>query len=189
MQKPTLIIVNGLPGSGKSTLAARLAQDLRLPLFSRDTIYETLFEALVNDGENAPSALGVAAFRLLYESAASVLAVHQSVIVEGFFGRPDLRTAEFLDLQCRHAFTPLQILCKADGALLVERFLARAGSPGRHNAHALADMAWLEQNRERLLRGELEPLALGGQVLEADTTTPEPLNYDVLLAQIRAALS
>lgn len=189
MQKPMLIIINGLPGSGKSTLAARLAQDLHLPLFSRDAIYETLFDALVSDGENAPSALGSAAFRLLYESAASVLVAHHPVIVEGFFGRPDLRTAEFLDLQCRHAFTPLQILCKADGTLLVERFLDRAGSPGRHSAHTLADMAWLEQNRERLLRGELEPLALDGQVLEADTTTPESLSYDVLLAQVRAALS
>jgi predicted kinase len=189
MQKPTLIIVNGVPGSGKSTLAARLAQDLRLPLFSRDRIYEALFDALVTGGEAAPSSLGAGAFRLLYDSAASVLAAHQPVIVEGFFGRPDLRTEEFLELQRQHDFTPLQILCKADGAVLVERFLLRAGSAGRHAAHANADTDWLEQNRERLLRAELAPLALDGQVLEADTTTPDRLNYDALLEHIRSTLA
>lgn len=188
MQKPTLIIVNGLPGSGKSTLAARLAQDLRLPLFSRDAIYETLFDVLANNAD-APPSLGAAAFRILYASAAAVLAAHQPLIVEGFFGRPDLRTAEFLELQRRHDFAPLQILCKADGALLVERFLARAGSAGRHAAHARADMAWLEGNRERLLRADLAPLALDGVVLQADTTTPDQLNYAALVTQVRALLS
>lgn len=189
MQNPTLIIVNGLPGSGKSTLAKRLAQDLSLPLFSRDTIYETLFDVLAADNVQPPPSLGAAAFRLLYDAASSVLAAHQSLIVEGFFGRPDLRTAEFVELQRRHTFTPLQILCKADGAVLVERFLARAGSAGRHAAHSRADMDWLDQNRDRLLRAELAPLALNGQVLEADTTTPERFDYAALLEAIRSIVA
>ena len=44
--KPLLIIVNGLPGTGKTTLARRLAADLGLPTFSRDGLYETLYDAL-----------------------------------------------------------------------------------------------------------------------------------------------
>ena len=186
MGKPLLLIVNGLPGTGKTTLAKRLAQDLRLPIFSRDGIYETLFDALDCEANGLPPLLGVASFRLLYYAVGSVLAAGQSLIIEGFFGRPDLRTAEFVDLQRGHDFEPFQILCKADGAVLLERFLARAGSGGRHAGHP--DLDWLEQNKERLLRGQLAPLALGGQLIEIDTTTPDSFDYDALLRHVRSAL-
>lgn len=187
MSKPVLVIVNGLPGSGKTTLAKRLAEDIRLPLFSRDHLYETLHDSLEGD-DSLSSRMGLAAFRLMYEVTDSVLAAGHSVIVEGFFGRPDLRTAEFLELQRRSDFTPFQILCRADGAVLVERFLARANSPERHTSHADADLVWLQANRERLLQGVLEPLALDGPLLEIDTTTPDRFDYRGLLQKLRATL-
>jgi predicted kinase len=179
MPKPALIIVNGLPGAGKTTLAHRLGGDLHLPVFSRDGLYETLYDALPTEN------VGAAAYPLMYYAAGIVLAAGQSVIVEGFFGRPDVRTAEFLDLQRTHDFAPLQILCEADGAVLLERFLARLDS--RHAGHA--DAAWLEANRERLLSGTLEPLALAGPIMEIDTTTPNRFDYDALLQQVRSAFA
>jgi predicted kinase len=187
MGKPVLIIINGLPGTGKTTLATRLAQDLRLPILSRDDLYETLFDALECDINGLPPLVGSASFSLLYVFVGSVLAAGGSLIVEGFFGRPDLRTAEFVNLQRRHDFEPFQILCKADGAVLLERFLARAGSVGRHAGHT--DREWLKQNKERLLDGKLPPLALSGHLVEIDTTTPESFDYDAVLRQIHAALS
>lgn len=186
MKKPVLIIVNGLPGAGKTTLAKRLAQDVRLPVFSRDGFYETLYDALAGDTYELPPSLGSASFSLLYAIAGTVLAAGQSLIVEGFFGRPDLRTAEIMRLQHQHDFEPFQILCKAEGAVLLERFLARMGSEDRHAGHS--DKVWLEQNRERLLRGLLPPLVLGGQVIEIDTTTSDSFDYDALLRQVRSAL-
>lgn len=186
MKKPVLVLVNGLPGSGKTTLAQRLGRDARLPVFSRDAIYETLVDALAGDAAALPDSLGSAAYRLMYHAAEAVLAGGKAAIIEGFFGRPELRTAELEELRQRHDFQLLQILCKADGALLLERFLARAGSKGRHGGHA--DLAWLEANRERLLGGKLEPLALGGRLIEFDTGAPDGAAYDALLREVQAAL-
>jgi predicted kinase len=190
MRKPVLIIVNGLPGTGKTTLARRLAADLALPVFSRDGLYETLYDALECRRNGLPPLLGSATFALFYYVTGSVLAAGQSVIVEQFFGRPELRTTEFLHLQHRYDFEPFQILCRAEGSMLLERFLARAGTERRHRYQytGQSDLEWLEQKREQLLRGHLPPLALGGQIVEIDTTTPQSFDYADLLQRIRAAL-
>ncbi|MDQ2886211.1 MAG: ATP-binding protein [Chloroflexota bacterium] len=187
MKKPVLIIVNGLPASGKTTLARRLAADIQLPVFSRDGMYETLYDALECDINECPPLLGSVAFTLLYYVAGSLLAAGQSFIVEGFFGRSELRSAEFLQLQQAHDFEPLQILCKADGAVLLERFLTRVGTGERHDGHR--DLEWLERNKEQFFQGHVTPLALGGQLVGIDTTAPHSFDYVDLLQQVRAALS
>jgi predicted kinase len=184
--KPLLIIVNGLPGTGKTTLAGRLTADLGLPAFSRDGLYETLYDALESSTAGLPPGLGAVAYALLYDVAGSVLAAGRSVIVEGFFGRPDVRRAEFLRLRERHDFDPLEILCKADGQALMQRFLARMASGERHRGHL--DREWLEHNEARLLGGQLAPLAIGRQVIEIDTTTPHSFAYAEVLRQVQASL-
>ena len=186
LRKPVLCIVNGLPGTGKTTLARRIAADTALPLFSRDSIYETLYDALAGDSNGLSPLLVTAAFTLLYQATGSVLAAGQSVMIEQFFGNPALRTAELLHLQQTYDFEPFQILCRTDGNVLLERFLARAASAERHASHQYLE--WLEQHKAQLLRGDLAPLALGGQIVEIDTTTPDSFEYADLLQHVRAAL-
>jgi predicted kinase len=185
--KPLLIIVNGLPGTGKTTLAGRLAADLGFPIFSRDGLYETLYDALEGSTAGTPlSSLGSAAYVLLYEVAGTVLSAGHPVIVEGFFGRRDVRRGELLRLQARHDFEPLEILCTADGQVLMQRFLARMASGERHRGHL--DREWLQHNEARLLGGQLAPLAIGRQVIEIDTTTAHSFAYADVLLHAQAAL-
>ncbi|WP_432742661.1 hypothetical protein H7827_03730 [Streptomyces sp. JH002] len=42
----TTVLVNGLPGAGKTILAREPAGYLGLPLFSKDTVKETLADSL-----------------------------------------------------------------------------------------------------------------------------------------------
>ncbi len=58
--------------------------------------------------------------------------------------------------------------------MLLERFLAREGALGTHLSQRFK--IW-EQNKERMLQGYHTPLALGGQVIEIDTTTPQSFDY------------
>lgn len=48
-RRPLVVLVNGLPGSGKTTLAADLADELGLPLLSKDAIKETVADQLPDD--------------------------------------------------------------------------------------------------------------------------------------------
>ncbi len=188
MGKPLLIFVNGLPGTGKTTLARRLAADVRLPVFSRDGMYETLYDALEYQSNECSPLIGPATFTLLYYVASSVLVAGQSLVIEGFFGRSEVRSAEFLHLQHAYDFEPFQILCKTDGGVLLERFLARMETGERHVGHRDRDLEWIEQNKERLLQGHLTPLALDGQVIEIDTTTPHSFDYADVLQRVHTAL-
>ena len=74
---PLLVIVTGPPCTGKTTLARRLAADLGLPLMSKDTIKETLFEVLGVPDRAGSKRLGGASMELLYTFIEAQLAAGQ----------------------------------------------------------------------------------------------------------------
>lgn len=186
MTTPLLLIVNGLPATGKTTLAQRLGIDLEVPVFGRDGLYETLYDALDCEKNGPPPQLGQTSFALLYAIAGNILRSGQTVIVEGFFGRPELRSAEFLRLREIATFKPAQIVCRADGQVLLQRFLKRTGQSGRHTGHT--DQEWVAQHKERLLRGDLTPLTIGGLVIEVDTTTAASFDYEALVSRLEGMI-
>jgi predicted kinase len=158
---PVLVVVAGPPGSGKSAVAAALRERLGLPLIAKDSLKETLGEALEIHGRVESQPLGVAVFTLLARVAHELLANNVSLIVEGNF---QAASALFVDLPPARI---VQVHVTAEPALLRTRMLERAEH--RHPVHWDADAA--AEVAARAAAGDWSALPLGGDLVELDTTT------------------
>lgn len=184
MPQPLVILVNGLPATGKTTLARRLASDLRLPLLAKDAIKETLFDTLGWSDREWSRRLSGATLALLFLLLEEQLRAQKPCIVECNFV-PDRDTQRFLDLQQTYPFTPFQILCVTDGPTLYQRYCQRALSAERHPGHV--ETHNLDEHRELLLGGHIEPLSIGGILYQVDTTSFATIDYDGLRIAIEQA--
>jgi AAA domain len=152
-----LVLVTGPAGSGKSTLARPLARELRLPLVMKDAIKEAL--AVVFPPGDVPESrrLGAASYEVMYALARDA----PTAVLESNF--PPEAVPRLLEI----CSSPIEVFCKCPPDEIMRRFEARIGKRG--NLHF--DSERLDELRTRLAE-ENHPLALGGPVLEVDTTQP-----------------
>jgi predicted kinase len=186
VKQTTLLVISGLPASGKTTLARRLAAELRLPLVGRDDIKERLFERLGWSDREWSKWLGVASWDLLYWFVETQLAAGQSCVVESNFN-PEWDSERIDGLAVRFRARLIQFHCHAAGDVLVERYLDRVASGERHPGHA--DHVTIDEFRGRLLAAKPEPLAIAGKTVVVDTTVPACIDYDWILAELRAVMT
>lgn len=183
-KQPFLIVVTGLPGTGKTTLGRRMAEELRVPFLYKDGIKETLFDALGTGSIEWSQRLGAATYDLFYYFLESIMTGGVSLLIESNFeavrAEPHLR-----DLLKRYSYYDLQVLCKAEGPVLVERFEERAKSAERHQGH----VDNLDELRPKLMRGRIGPINLPGPLLEVDTTDLDTVDYRAILFSVRAMLA
>ncbi len=173
MVRDALVVVAGLPASGKTTLARALAVELDLPLISKDTIKEAMFDALGTGDLEWSQSLGKAAHMVMYGIAGEV----GSAILESHFWRgvaeDDLRALG----------RPLiQVYCRCPTEIAAERYRQRASSPDRHPGH-LAEHQTEEVTRS-WREAEALPLALDGPVVEVLTT--EPVDIASVASKVRS---
>ncbi|BFV60869.1 hypothetical protein KCMC57_up59730 [Kitasatospora sp. CMC57] len=163
------VLVNGLPAAGKSALARALAGELGLPLFSKDSIKETLADTLGpqqapgTDPREWSTALGRAAAETLWTLLAYA---PDGAVLESPWLADTRRYA--VDGLARAGVRQVQeVWCEAPLAVLRRRYAERAAD--RHPVH-LDDQADAEERWERWSRAA-EPLGLG-PVHRVDTTRP-----------------
>jgi predicted kinase len=173
----SIIMVSGAPACGKSTLASALAQILRFPLLTKDTIKESLFESLgshlsgnVASDTELSSLLSRAAMDLLWS-----LAPHcPQVILEANFRPKSPRDRErFTALEGRK----LEVYCHCTPAEAARRFRERATRPGHHAAHSMKTLS------AELLEEFDRPVGLS-PVIDVDTECP--VNPVDVVERIRA---
>lgn len=176
-----LIVVTGPPGAGKTTLARRLGQMLSLPVMTKDTIKETLFEHLGWSDRAWSRQLGGASMEVLYTFAEAQLVAGRSCVVEANFDAA-FAYPVFQRFRTRYVFLPIQILCVAEPAVLEARFQQRANSGERHPGHQ--DHLLADPDASDPIPGRIEPLDIGGQLIELDMTAFEQVDYDGLCQHI-----
>ncbi len=185
---PALIIVSGPPASGKTTIGRRLAAELRLPFFDKDSLKELLADDMHVTGLTWSKTLGGASFDLLYVIAERQLAAGCSVLLEGNFSGAQ-PTSRFQSIIEQSGACTIQVNVRADGDLLIERYREREESGERHPIHVDRPRSQIDSFRSGLMRGELPPLDLGGDVITVDTTDFDTVDIPRIAKQIRQRLN
>ncbi|WP_195210218.1 AAA family ATPase [Actinomarinicola tropica] len=166
------IVVSGAPGSGKTRLARPLAEQLHLPLLSKDVVKETLFDELGVGDRLWSRRMGRASMAVLYNIAASTPAA----VIEAVFHR-DVALDDL-----RALGKPLiEVHCQCDPDLAIARFQQRAEDE-RHPGHL--DSRQPRNKLEELVQDGCRPLGLDGPLLEVDTT--DDVDVDAVAAWVRA---
>jgi predicted kinase len=180
---PWLVIITGPPAAGKTVLAKRLAEDLGLPLLTKDGFKETLFDSVCYGEDEWSHRLGGAAYDLLFHAAGSLLRAHRECIIEANF---DIE-GSLHSFECLQAETPyraLQIVCRARPETLVSRYRARHASgernPGHHGDQLIDPVSLLRRHG---------PLSLDGPILLVDNETERSQAYALLVGRLLQMLN
>lgn len=177
-KNPKLIIVNGLPASGKTTLAEFLSEDLGIPMFNKDGFKEMLSDTMKVSSIKSSRRLDNPSLILLLKIAKTLLARKISVIIESNFKlQKDLE--EFANQMKENGVTIIEIFCRADGSVLVERFRERMET--RHSIHPRIMPAKFVRE---LRLNKLSPLGVG-KTLIVDTTVFAEIPYNKVIAFVK----
>lgn len=185
LDPPLLVVVTGAPASGKTTIAEELARRLRIPLLTKDTFKEKLYETFGPD-EELEARIERAAIALLYSVAAAQLEAGVSVVAESNFdadadAEPLRRTAE------EHHARLVQVHCARPKERLLERFVGRIEEGRRHPGHG-DEPRDVEEVEAKLEAGVWDPLDLPGDLIQVDKDA-ESFTHDGLAARVRALVA
>lgn len=184
MKSPALVLISGAPATGKTHLARRVAEALPVVVLEKDSIKETLFDALGQDDREWSRSLGRAAFALLRDLVESHLKARQSVVVEANFQRQ--YEGPWVDrMRERYDARVLELYCHADRETVLSRVAHRAGTDERHSGHGPGDVAVAE------LRESYDfyfPITDGPGLLLVDATDFEAIDYTAIVEHVRSCL-
>ena len=131
------ILVAGMPAAGKSTMANVIAEKWSLPVISKDSIKEFLYDTIGFQSREEKVNLGIASMEIMYYVAGQLMKAGQPFILENNFehaSKEGIRT--LLD---KYEYAALTITLTGDYRVIYQRFLERDISPARHRGHVVND--------------------------------------------------
>jgi predicted kinase len=172
MNTPQLIVMSGLPGSGKSVLAERLAERLKLPIFSVDPIES----AIVQAGIEKSFETGVAAYLVAEALAGEQLKLGNSVIIDAVNAEEEGKDV-WRGLARKHDLDLIILLVSvSDRDLHRQRIESRV-----RDLHGFSEVTWSQvEARESVFTAWKEP------TLQLDSARDVELNVEEAVQYIRA---
>ena len=194
------ILVTGIPAAGKSTMAEVVSERLKLPVISKDTIKELLFDNVGFQSRAEKVKLGVASMEIMYYAAGQLMKAGQPFILENNFeysSKQGIQT--FLE---KYQYSALTITLTGDYEVIYQRFLKRESSPDRHRGHVVNDCYPERKEKdpetsrsktisyESFVRGieqrGFDAFCADGRQIKVDTTDFSKINMEELFSQIAA---
>lgn len=194
------ILVTGIPAAGKSTMAEVMSERLKLPVISKDTIKELLFDNVGFQSRAEKVKLGIASMEIMYYVAGQLMKAGQSFILENNFEY----SSEYgiKNLMEKYQYSALTITLTGDYNVIYRRFLERQSSPDRHRGHVVNDCyPEKEENTLKALKAKtisyenfvhgieqrgFDAFCVGGRQIKVDTTDFSKINMEELFSQIAA---
>lgn len=175
-----LIIVSGLPATGKTTLAKQLSNLLDIPLLSKDTVKEFLFDTLGSRDREWSRNLGKISNDFLYVVADELLHTNSSLVLENSF-ETQYALPKFTELLHKHHAELIEVHCTTHRDIRRHRFVDRNESGDRHPGH-VDHMNYLSNKEEESIEKHA-PLNLG-RVITVDTTDFKRLDIANIVKEI-----
>ena len=194
------ILVTGMPAAGKSTMAEVMSERLKLPVISKDTIKELLFDNVGFQSRAEKVKLGIASMEIMYYVAGQLMKAGQAFILENNFEYSSEQGMK--SLLEKYQYSVLTITLTGDYKVIYQRFLERENSPDRHRGHVVND-CYPEKKESNLKtlksktisyenfvcgiekRG-FETFCVDGRQIKVDTTDFSKINMETLFSQIKA---
>ncbi|HWZ66146.1 MAG TPA: ATP-binding protein [Patescibacteria group bacterium] len=190
MNKPTLIIITGLPGTGKTTLSRKISKILGLPLVEKDTIKEIMFDELGWSDKAWSDKLANVTSRIMDYITEQQLRAGNKLILESNNFMPSLANKKFQAWQAKYDCKVIQIICKAQVDVLAHRYYDRSLADRHPGYQDNSTEAFYKQALlERTAKGEDRPLELKGKIIFVDTTDFNTMNSEIIIEKIKSWMS
>jgi len=169
-----LIIITWLPWTGKTSLWKKISEDFRIPMYSKDSFKEIIYDCIWKKDVIGNIKITQAAYQILYHILEQNFKSDKSIILESNFYK-DFSEKVFLEFKNKYIFDILQIKCITEGKALFERFKNRSFSGERHSWHD--DVNSIDHFKEIALKWDFDKLDIWWIFTEIDTTNFERINY------------
>ncbi|MEY8412544.1 AAA family ATPase [Lachnospiraceae bacterium 62-26] len=192
------ILVTGIPAAGKSTMAEVMSERLKLPVISKDTIKERLFDNVGFQSRAEKVKLGIASMEIMYYAAGQLMKAGQPFILENNFEYSSEQGIK--SLLEKYQYSALTVTLTGDYKVIYQRFLKRENSPDRHRGHVVNDCyPEKKKNNLKTLKAEtisyenfvcgiekrgFDAFCVDGRQIKVDTTDFLEINMEELFSQI-----
>jgi predicted kinase len=180
-RSPLLILVTGLPCTGKTTISQQIADYFQIPLISKDSIKEILFDTLNEGDRDWSRKLSTATYEIMFSILESFISCGVPLIMEANF-QPDQTRTVFQNIRQTYLFDTFEVHCITEATVLLRRFLARGKAGERHRGHL--DQVVYHEMQALVTSGEYWALNLGGGFYKVNTTDFRTLDMDEIISSI-----